>query len=440
MKTQKVVKGGNCPICPAEKPVSPLLIWLNWDLRETLPSEIDVSLFLLAENGKVAGDADFIFYNQRTSESGHVRHLSTADAELKNGKAGFLIDIARIPADVHRLSISLTYYGDEPKAPLQTALTQSVIEIHDSYSGQTLAEYEFTDDVQEETALILGELYRHAGSWKFRAIGQGFIGGLSALAAHFGVCLTEPLPSEPSDNSIPEEYVGAGLQIRRKRRTPNEVLAEQTQQLKESLSRFLPQIYAACQAQENETRTRMILDRILQDALGYSMDNIKTEQNIQGRKADYVLAADGQDVLVVEVKRAGMSMRERQIFQATSYGAYSGIRWAVLTNLIEWQLYRISTGDKIEASQVFSVNLRNGIDTEGAYRLTLISAYGFSRKGLLDKLWLKLSTLSCERLAAALLNQEVISKMRAILSKESGVTLTQEEVQAAIEQNLLRLD
>lgn len=438
MKPSKVIKGGNCALCQTGKAVNPLLVRLDWAMRETLPGEVDASLFLLAKDGKVASDADFVFYNQRTTESGHIRQLGTTDPELKGGKAGFLVDIARIPVSVERLAISLTYYGDEPKAPLQTALTQSVLEIQDGYDGHRLAGYEFTDDIQEETALIVGEIYRHADSWKFRAIGQGFLGGLASLTAHFGVQLQETPNPEADDNA--QEGIGVCLQSRRKRRSPTEVMAEQTQQLKAAMGRFLPQIRAACQAQENETRTRMILDRVFQEVFGYGMDSIKTEQNIQGRKADYVLTCEGKDVLVVEVKRAGMSMKMRQIFQATSYGAHSGIRWALLTNLIEWQLYRISTGDKIEANQVFSINLKNGLDDESAYRLSLISYYGFSRKELLEKLWQKLSTLSYERLAAAVLNQDVIGKIRSILTKEAGIPLTQEEVQAAIERNLLHVD
>lgn len=436
MKTT-IIKGGNCLVCPVGKPANPLLIWLDWTLRETLPGEIDVSLFLLTKDGIVASDADFIFYNQRADSTRCVRYLTPEDAELDQGKIGFWMDLERIPETVKRMAISLTYYGEILQSP-PLVLDQAILHLQDGFDGNTSVIYEFTGDIQEETALIVGEVYRHTTGWKFRAIGQGFVGGLAALAMHFGVHLQDSTTENVPEESL--EAVGVILQIGRKRRSPAEILAERTQQLKENLERFLPQIKMACHSQENEATTRMILDRVFQDVFGYEIDAIKAEQNIEGRRADYVLAVGGQDVLVVEVKRAGMVMRERQIFQATSYGAYSGIRWALLTNLLEWQLYRILTGDRIEATQVFAVNLKNGLDGESAYRLMLISAYGFSRKGLLDKLWLKLSTLSYERLAAVLLNQEVVSKIRSILGRESGITLTQEEVQTAIERNLLRLD
>lgn len=427
-----VIKGGNCWLCPAGKTASPLVVRLDWELRQALPGDIDASLFLLNQDGKVSGDADFIFYNQRSALDGRIRHLNAGEADLGPARAGFWIEPDRVPLTVERLAIGLTYHGDDA---LLTALERASVEVVDGLGGTPLARYDCTGDIQQETALIVGELYRHAGGWKFRAIGQGFVGGLAALATCFGVRLQEEDACEET-----EGQEGVYLQTRRKRRSPAEIMAEQAQQLRKALESFLPQIKAACQSQENEARTRMLLDRVFQDAFGYAMDSIKTEQNIEGRRADYVLMAEGKDVLVVEVKRAGIPIRERHIFQATSYGAYAGIRWALLTNLIEWRLYRISTGDKIEANQAFAVDLKNGVDDESAYRLNLISAGGFNRKGLLDKLWLKTSVLGYERLAAVLLNQDVIGKMRSILSKEAGIPFTNEEVQTAIERNLLRLD
>lgn len=431
-----VIKGGNCLLCPVGKMASPLVVRLDWALREPLSGEIDASLFLLNQDGKVASDADFIFYNQRSALEGRIRHLEAGDSDLGLAKSGFWIDLDRLPEAVERLAIGLTYHGDERQSSALAALERAGADIVDVLGNNPLARYDFTGDIQQETALIVGEIYRHAAGWKFRAVGQGFVGGLAALAPHFGVRLQDA----EGDADEGEASEGVCLQTRRKRRSPAEIMAEQAQRLRKALESFLPQIRAACQSQENEARTRMILDRVFQDAFGYPMDSIKTEQNIEGRRADYVLATEDRDVLVVEVKRAGVPIRERHIFQATSYGAYAGIRWALLTNLIEWRLYRISTGDKIEANQVFSIDLKNGLDDESAHRLNLISAYGFGRKGLLDKLWLKTSALGYERLAAVLLNQEVIGKMRSILSKEAGIPLTHEEVQAAIERNLLRLD
>ena len=139
---------------------------------------------------------------------------------------------------------------------------------------------------------------------------------------------------------------------------------------------IMPQISTSFANNINESNTRLVLDRIFQDVLGYSIDEIKTEQKIQGRSADYVLAPDGQDTIVVEAKRAGVQLRQKQIFQATSYAAYSGIQWAVLTNLTEWRFYKVSTVDKVDPHLVFTIDLQRGLDDENIYNIMLMSKFG----------------------------------------------------------------
>ena len=68
-----------------------------------------------------------------------------------------------------------------------------------------------------------------------------------------------------------------------------------------------PALLAAIESSANESNTRMILDRFFIDVLDYDIDEVKAEQNIQGRRADYVLSSNGNDVIVVEAKKAGMA-------------------------------------------------------------------------------------------------------------------------------------
>lgn len=95
------------------------------------------------------------------------------------------------------------------------------------------------------------------------------------------------------------------------------------QQLKQEITRriksiqdksknYIPQLEAAQSANENESGTRMIIDRILQDVLGYNFQDIRTEQKIEGGRADYVLSLNGRDVLVIEAKRIGLKLKEKQ--------------------------------------------------------------------------------------------------------------------------------
>lgn len=202
---------------------------------------------------------------------------------------------------------------------------------------------------------------------------------------------------------------------------------------------LLPQIFNAAASNINESSTRLVLDRIFQDILGYTLTEIKTEQKIQGRAADYVLSPDGQDTIVIEAKKAGAPLRQKQIFQATSYAAYSGIQWAILTNLLEWQFYKVSTIEKVDPQLVFIIDLQRGLDDDNAYNFMLISKFGVLRKGLIEKIWLKQVGLKMETLIGAILNDDVISKIRAIIVRETGGNITNEEVKKAIETDVLKL-
>ena len=225
----------------------------------------------------------------------------------------------------------------------------------------------------------------------------------------------------------------------RKRRSSREVMDEHIARIAKSVNVVIPKLNLAYKKQENESNTRLLINQMLQDIFGYNLDCIKTEQKIEGRKADYVLSVDGNDVMVIEAKRIGMQLREGQIFQATSYGAYSGIKWAVLTNGMVWQLYHISTGEKIETDLIFTVDLMDGLSEEEALHFYMISKHGIGRKNLLEESWRKIRALSYDNIIGAVLSDEVVTKIRKVLSKQTGYKLTDDELRSAIEENILQL-
>jgi len=210
--------------------------------------------------------------------------------------------------------------------------------------------------------------------------------------------------------------------------------------IEKEMTRFIPLLLEAEEKRENESNTRMIIDKILMEVLGYKIEEIKTEQKIQGKRADYVLSANDRDLIVIELKRVGMSLKDKQVFQAVSYGAYSGIRWALLTNGLVWHLYRVQLCEKVDYDHVFTLDLRDGLDKTECHYFYLLSRHGMLRKGLLDKVWHKLNALSYENLVNAVLTDGVITKIRTTLNKESDVRLSQEEVRTAVESTLLQLD
>ncbi|ADJ29318.1 TerD family protein [Nitrosococcus watsonii] len=410
-----------------------LYIQIKWRMKNnvSIEADIDASIFLVNANEKVRKDQDFIFYNNGIDEDKSVVHISSEGNDNKS--TGFIIHLKKISQEIQKLVCCLTIHGwEEHRQNLKDVLELLSISLVDrTPSNHSLAAYNMTGDIGNETALMLGEIYRHHTGWKFRAIGQGFSGGLKALAEHFGVPIN--MDDLAEDEVAPQEKAT--------RRSRQAVIDEQKELIKKGLQTYLPYINSALEKNQNESSTRMILDRLLQDALGYKMDEIKNEESIKGKKADYVLSVQEEDVIVIEAKRINSKLRDRQIFQATSYGAHSGIKWAILTNVISWQLYRITTCDgKIESHLVFDVDIRNGLDDETVHCLYLISRYGIKRKGLLEQLWVKASSLTQESLINALLSEEVFSKVRIFLNKESDCKLTDQEVYAVLERWLLQSD
>lgn len=451
--TLALPKGGNAALAQVDPTARTLLIGLNWDFPPTtLPIEIDASLFLLNAASVVRDDHDFIFYNQETDANGAVYRLPSTELDSAHDRDGFIISLPALNEDVQRLAFCLTLDTASAHDFSFGKVPQVKIRVVNHDSGTELVHYRSSDELGDETALIIAELYRYRGDWKFRAVGQGFAGGLRAMAAHFGVLVADENSPKANAQAIDEtlnplaltlnkdatEPDSPGAPKRRRRRTLQDVLATQVEDIKTRFRLIQPLLKRAQQDNPNESQSRLLLDRILQDVLGYDLSDIKTEQKIQGRIADYVLVPRGIEGLVVEAKRLGSLLRDKQIFQATSYAAYAGIRWALLTNVVIWQLYRVSTEDKVEADLVFTLDLRNGLDDESAYRLMLLSKAGIARRELLEKLWRKKIALSSESLGAAILNEEVLNKIRAILLRERACPLTNQEIQEAIERELLR--
>ncbi len=239
------------------------------------------------------------------------------------------------------------------------------------------------------------------------------------------------------DDEDPNEE--SGQDEKKKRKSPKEVMEEHIRNIQRSVNEIMPRLNLSLERKDNESDTRLIIDQMLQNILGYNIEDIKTEQRIKGRRADYVLFVNNRDMIVIEAKRMGMNLREQQTFQATSYGAHSGIKWVVLTNGIVWQLYHIETGNKIETDLVFTIELMDGLDEEEAYYFYLISKYGMSRKNLLENLWQKISTLCYDNIVDAILTEDIISKIRILLIKNTKFKVTNDEVRNVIENNVFQL-
>ncbi|MFJ1576757.1 MULTISPECIES: TerD family protein [unclassified Streptomyces] len=175
-----MLKGANLPV-----QARAVRVELGWRSGPGVP-DVDASALLLV-SGKVRSDADFVFYNQPAHTSGAVRHEGK-----KTGPDGvtdtLAVDLARVEPAVERIVVAASADGGSfGRVP---GLRVRVL---DAASGTEIARYE-SQDATVETAFLLGELYRRQGSWKFRAVGQGYGSGLAGLATDFGISVDEPAP------------------------------------------------------------------------------------------------------------------------------------------------------------------------------------------------------------------------------------------------------
>ena len=183
-------KGGNVSLSKEAPGLTKMLIGLGWDVRATDGADFDLdgSAFLLNASGKVRSDADFIFYNQPKSDNGAVAHQGdNRTGEGEGDDEVIEVDLATVPADVEKIAITVTIHDADARKQNFGQVSSAFIRCVNADSNVEIARFDLSEDASVETAMIFGEIYRHNGEWKFKAIGQGFKGGLGALAQHFGV-------------------------------------------------------------------------------------------------------------------------------------------------------------------------------------------------------------------------------------------------------------
>lgn len=183
-------KGGNLSLTKTDPTLTKVLVGLGWDPRSTDGTEfdLDASAFLLGANGKIRSEADFIFYNQLRSQDGSIEHTGDNRTGAGDGDDEVLkVDLSRVPADIDKIVFTVTIHDADVRKQNFGQVGGSFIRIANEVTGAEVVRYDLAEDASTETAMIFAELYRNNGEWKFRAVGQGYAGGLKALANSFGM-------------------------------------------------------------------------------------------------------------------------------------------------------------------------------------------------------------------------------------------------------------
>ncbi|WP_446908532.1 tellurium resistance cAMP binding protein TerE [Klebsiella pneumoniae] len=185
-----LVKGGNVSLTKEAPSMNVALVGLGWDARVTdgQAFDLDASVFLVGENGKVLSDSHFVFYNNTTSPDGAVQHQGdNRTGEGDGDDEQVKIDLTKVAADVKKLVFAVTIHEADSRKQNFGMVSNSFMRVVNNDNGAEIARFDLSEDASTETAMIFGELYRHGAEWKFKAVGQSFAGGLAALATQHGI-------------------------------------------------------------------------------------------------------------------------------------------------------------------------------------------------------------------------------------------------------------
>ena len=183
-------KGGNINLSKTAPTMNKVDLGLGWNPRVTdgKAFDLDAVAFLTGEDGKVRLDGDFIFFNQKTSPCGSVNHKGdnrTGDGD--GDDEAVTIDLGKVSPEIQKIAITVTIHDADSRGQNFGQVQNAFIRVVNNQSHVEIVRFDLNEDYSTETAMIFGELYRHNGEWKFRAVGQGYNGGLRAMCQQYGI-------------------------------------------------------------------------------------------------------------------------------------------------------------------------------------------------------------------------------------------------------------
>ncbi|OKJ13582.1 TerD family protein [Kitasatospora sp. CB01950] len=194
-----LAKGANVPVLRDGKGPTSVLVGLGWQVGGEY--DLDANALLCDGDGKALSDQHFVFFNNLTSPDGAVTHIT--DPGTGTDREQLRVDLGAVEERVQRIVFTVAIYQAEERRQAFGSVHGAYVRVADAAGGSELARYELGPEVTTETAVVFGELYRHGGGWKFRAIGQGYATGLAGIATDFGIAVLAPAPVAPVAPAAP---------------------------------------------------------------------------------------------------------------------------------------------------------------------------------------------------------------------------------------------
>ncbi len=187
-------KGQKIDLTKTNPGLKSITVGLGWDVNRFDSGsdfDLDASAFLLGANGRITRDEDFVFYGNPSHPSGSVNYGGDNRTGAGEGDdEQILLDLSLIPANIDKIDFTVTIYEAAERRQNFGQVSNAFVRIVDNATGQELVRYDLEEDFSIETAVVVGELYRHNGEWKFNAVGSGYQGGLEALCSSYGVSVS----------------------------------------------------------------------------------------------------------------------------------------------------------------------------------------------------------------------------------------------------------
>ncbi len=174
------------------------LVGLGWDANRYdggYDFDLDASAFLLGRNGRVLRDEDFVFYNNLETRDGAVR--STGDDTTGGNSDGgddeqIIIDFTKLPPEIEKIAITVTIHEADIRHQNFGQVSNAYVRVvqlpnAEAEDGETIIRFDLEEEFSIETSLVVCEIYRRNGEWRFNAVAAGYRGGLEALCRAYGV-------------------------------------------------------------------------------------------------------------------------------------------------------------------------------------------------------------------------------------------------------------
>ncbi|WP_307828500.1 TerD family protein [Antrihabitans sp. YC2-6] len=184
-----LTKGGNVNLSQQAQGLTAVSVGLGWDVSAFGGGiDIDASALVIAASGRILSDQHFVFFNNLSSPDGAVQHAGDNSTGAGAGDdEQILVDLNRLGPEADRIAFAVSIHDGGPKGQNFGQVRNAYIRVANRADGREIARYDLSQQAYSETAMIFGELYRHGGDWKFRAVGQGFADGLAGIARSFGL-------------------------------------------------------------------------------------------------------------------------------------------------------------------------------------------------------------------------------------------------------------